>query len=247
MSGHSKWSTIKIKKEATDIAKGKLFSKLSRAISIAVKTGGGSDPDANSKLRMAIDTARAANMPKSNIERAIERASKEGEFVEEVEYEGYGPSGISVIVEAATDNRNRTGQEIKNIFERGGGSLAGPGAVSYNFDSKGLLVIDKPKDVEESMLKLIDLGAEDVEEESDAIEIYVPAAKLHEVSENLKSQGFVVKSASIVSRPKTLSSISDETKAKKALDFLDNLEEHDDVQKVFTNLDIPDEVLSKVS
>lgn len=247
MSGHSKWSTIKRKKEATDIAKGKLFSKLSRAISIAVKTGGGADPDSNSKLRMAIDTARAANMPKSNIERALERASKEGESVEEVVYEGYGPNGISVIVEVATDNRNRTGQEVKNLFERGGGSLAGPGAVSYNFDSKGLLVIDKPDNVEESMLKLIDMGAEDVEEESDGIEIYVPVTKLHEISDNLKSQGFIVKSASIVMRPKTLFTISDEAKARKTLEFLDNLEEHDDVQKVFTNLDVPDEVLSKVT
>lgn len=241
MSGHSKWSTIKRKKEATDIARGKLFSKLSRAITVAAKAGGGDDPEMNPKLRMAIDTAKAANMPKDNIKRAIERASKVGEEIEEVKYEGFGPEGIGVIVEAATDNRNRTAQEIKNLFEKKGGSLGGPGAVSFNFDRRGLIVVDKNKDTDEQLLELIDVGAEDVEIIEDAIEVYVEPTALHDIAENVREKGFNVRSADIVYKPKSLVKINDKTKTERVLNFLEKLEDQDDVQSVFSNVDIKDD------
>lgn len=246
MSGHSKWSTIKRKKEATDIARGKLFSKLSRAISVAVKTGGGPDPDANAKLRMAVEQAKTANMPKVNVERALKRGAGK-ESLEEVTYEGFGPGGMGVIVEVATDNRNRTGQEIKGIFERGGAGLAGPGAVSYNFEPKGLLVVKKEKSPEEQMLELIDTGVDDVEEVEDGIEIYVDPNELSEKKTKLEKQGFTVTSVGLVQEPKSLQVIDDPAAASKALSFLDRLEEHDDVQKVFANVDISDDVLAQIN
>lgn len=244
MSGHSKWSTIKRKKEATDQARGNLFSKLARAISVAVKTGGGGNPETNYKLRMAIDTARSVNMPKENIERAISKGTTQGDL-EEVFYEGFAPFGISVIVEAATDNRNRTSQEIKGLFERGGGQLAGPGAVSFNFEPKGELIIQK-NNPQSQMLTLIDLGVEDIEETSEAIEAYSEPSAISELKKKIEAEGFVVKSADLVQRPKTLMTIDDKAKAKKILDFLNTLEDHEDVQKVFANVDIPAEVLGKL-
>src|SRR3989344_807087 len=173
MSGHSHYSTIKRQKGIKDAQKGRVFSKLSRLISLAVKAGGWiTDPSANYKLRMAIESARAANMPKENVERAISRAGVEAESLEEMTYEGYGPMGIAVIVEVTTDSRNRTGQEIKNIFERVGGSLGGPGSVSFNFDTQGLIVIPKSDNAQTQILNLIDMGVEDFQEEQDSIEIY---------------------------------------------------------------------------
>ena len=246
MSGHSKWSTIKHKKEATDAARGKLFSKLSRAISIAVKTGGGPDPSANHKLKVAIDAAKTANMPKSNIERALRQARGKLGELEEMTYEGFGPGGINVIVEVATDNRNRTGQEIKAIFERGGGGLAGPGAVSFNFEPRGLFVVSKTGDSEEQILKLIDLGVEDVEETEDGIEVYVDPSDFSEVKKRAEDAGFKVTSAELFQKPKNLQVVSDKTLASKILSFLEKLEDHDDVQKVFANLDIPEEILKQI-
>lgn len=243
MSGHSKWSTIKRKKEATDAAKGNLFSKLSKAISIAIKTGGSPDPSANNKLRVAIETARAANMPKANIDRAVRAAEGKLEELEAVTYEGFGPDGIAVIVEAATDNKNRTAQEIKSIFERGGGSLVGPGAVSYNFEPKGLLVVEKKGNTQEQILKLIDLEVEEVEETIDAIEVYTKPTKLSEVKSGIENSGFKVLTAELVQAPKNYQTIEDAGTVSKVLAFLDRLEEHDDVQKVFANLDIPDAIL----
>lgn len=237
MSGHSKWSTIKHKKAATDAAKGKLFSRLVKAISIAVKTGGGDNPDSNAKLRVAIDAAKAANMPKANIDRAITKATSEGEGLEEMTYEGFGPGGFGVIVEVATDNRNRTGQEIKTIFDKSGGQLAGPGAVSYNFEPKGYLLIEKSENPDGQMLTLIDLGVEDVEETEEGIEIYVSPGDLFEIKNKIEEKGFKVDSAELVQKPKTLQILEGE-KAQKAVDFLDRLDEHDDVQKVFANLDV---------
>lgn len=246
MSGHSKWSTIKRKKQAEDIARGKLFSKLSKAISVAAKTGGGPDPDANPKLRMAIDQAKTANMPKDNIERAINKGSGTAENLEETTYEGYGPYGIAVIVETMTDNKNRTAQEIKNLFERGGGSLAGPGAVSFNFEKKGLVVVEKENDVEAQMLKLIDTGAEDVEETQDGIETYVLPDETSNVAKKLRDIGQKIKEVELIEKPKSYQRIEDASKAQKALNFLDSLEDHDDVQKVFANLDIPEKFLKKL-
>jgi len=246
MSGHSKWSTIKRKKEATDAARGKLFSKLARAISIAVKTGGGPNPNTNYKLRVAIDQAKAKNMPKANVDRALKSAEEAGS-IEEITYEGFGLGGIGVIVETATDNRNRTVAEIKQLFERGGGRLGGPGSVSFNFEPRGLLVIKKNKDSENQMLKLIDLGIEDVEETEDAIEVYTEFSRLADVKKKTTNKGFNVLSAELVQKPKSYKEIKDSEKAKKALKFLEDLEEHDDVQKVFSNINIPEDILEKIN
>lgn len=245
MSGHSHYATIKRQKEAKDAARGQIFSKLAKAISIAVKTGGGANPDTNYKLRVAIDKAKAANMPKVNTERAISKGTGGG-TLEEIKYEGFGPGGIAVILEAATDNRNRTAQEIKGLFERGGGSLAGPGAVSFNFVSKGLLVVKKKKDTEAQILELIDLGVEDINEVEDGLEVYVEGSKLNETKKALEKEGLKVISFELVQKPKTLQTVSDEKTAAKALAFLNNLEDYEDVQKVFANLDIPEEVMKKL-
>lgn len=245
MSGHSHYATIKRQKETKDAARGNMFSKLGKAISIAAKTGGGPDPNSNFKLRVAIDKARGFNMPKDNIERAISRASG-GESLDEVSYEGFGPSGVAVMVEVATDNRNRAGQEIKNIFERAGGSLAGPGAVSFNFEPKGQIVVKNEGDAEAQMLKLIDLGVEDIEETDDGIEVHVSPEKLNSSRKALEDAGFTIVGVELVQRPKNYVSVTAPTEASKAITFLDSLNEHEDVQKVFANLDIPTEVLSKL-
>lgn len=245
MSGHSHYATIKRQKESKDAARGNMFSKLTKAISIAAKSGGGPDPDSNFKLRVAIDKARSFNMPKENIERAISKASG-GESPEETTYEGFGPSGVAVLVEIATDNKNRTGQEIKNIFERAGGRLAGPGAVSFNFEAKAQLVIKKEAEVEAQMLKLIDVGAEDMEETEDGIEIHVAPEKIGEVKKALELGDFTIISAELVQKPKNYVSVTDPGSATKLISFLETLEEHEDVQKVFANLDVPDEILSKI-
>lgn len=246
MSGHSHYSTIKRQKEANDAARGQIFSKLTRAISIAVKTGGGSSPDSNYKLRVAIDKARALNMPKVNVERAISKGTGGG-ALEEVTYEGFGPEGVAVMVEVATDNRNRSGQEIKNIFEKKGGSLAGPGAVSFNFEPRGFLIVKKDKNTEEQMLTLIDLDVEDMEETNDGIEVYVDADVLSQTREKLENKGFKVISTELVQKPKNYQSITEEKKANKILSFLDSLEKHDDVQKVFANFNIPEDILEKIA
>lgn len=243
MSGHSKWATIHRQKEVKDAKRGNLFSKLGKAISIAVKTGGGPDPSANFKLRVAVEKARAADMPKDNIERAISKGSG-GEAMDEVIYEGFGPSGIGVIVEVATDNKNRTASEIKQIFERGGGNLGGPGSVSFNFEQKGFLLVKKTADPESQMLKLIEAGVEDIEETSDGIEVYTDPHMLSEVRKHLETEGFEITSTELYLKPKTLLTITDPEEVKKATGFLETFEEHEDVQKVHTNLDIPENLIT---
>ena len=245
MSGHSHYATIKRKKESTDAAKGKIFSKHSKAIQVAIKTGGSPDPDTNAKLRFTIDQAKADNMPKANIDRVLAKASEVGNF-DEITYEGYGTNGIAVVVNTATDNRNRTSQEIKNIFERGGGARAGPGAVSFNFESKGLIVLEKQGDIDDQMLALIDLGVDDIEEQEDALEVYVTQEVLSSTKKELEKAGFKVRSISLVQKPKSYVTINDEKNAEKAIKFLNLLEDQDDVQSVFTNLNIPQEVLSNI-
>ncbi len=238
MSGHSHFATIKRTKEANDAKKGKVFSKYAREIAIAVKTGGGTDPEFNYKLRMIIDKARSFNMPKDNIERAIQQAQGKQDNLEIVNYEGFGPCGVAVIVEAATDNRNRTAQEIKNIFEKAGGNLGGPGSVSFNFDSKGLLVVDKEDNFEEQMLKLIDCGAEDVEEVGAEVEVYTSPDKLKDVRDRMEKSGFLIRSAELYMKPKTLQQINDPKDASKILSFVEQLGNDDDVQNVYANFDI---------
>lgn len=234
MSGHSHYATTKRQKGIKDAAKGQTFSKLVRAITIAAKTGGGPDPDSNFKLRIAIEKARAVSMPKENIDRAIEKAAGVGEALDEVTYEGFGPGGIAVLVNTATDNRNRTNSEIKNLFEKNGGKMASPGAVSFNFEPKGLLIVEKGDNVDEELLKLIDLGAEDVQEADSKIEVYVAPSALSEMHKKITNNNFIVDSAELVEKPKTLMEVP-ESDAEKVEKFLTLFEEHDDVQKVFTN------------
>ena len=235
MSGHSKWSTIKHKKEITDAKRGKLFSKLSRSITIAVKAGGGADPSSNYKLRIAIDQAKAANMPKSNIEKAIQNANS-NEQVSEMVYEGFGPGAVSIIVEVATDNKNRSAQEIKSIFDKSGGKLGQTGSASFNFETKGLIVVEKQKDVDEQMLNLIDFGAEDVEENNDGVEVYVVQEKLSDLRNTLESNGQKIMQFEITRKPKTIVLIEDSKISEKLINLLETLDDSEDVQKVYANV-----------
>lgn len=237
MSGHSHYATIKRQKAVNDAKKGKVFSKMVREIAIAVREAG-PDIDSNYKLRIIIDKARSYNMPKTNIERAISSGSG-GAALEEIAYEGFGPGGIGVIVKAATDNKNRTAQEMKNLFERVGGTLAGPGAVSFNFENKGFILVEKSADPQSQILQLIDLGIEDIEETSDGIEVYTLPEKLGEVRKKIEEAKFNIKEAELYMKPKTYLKL-DTNDAKKALEFLDTLDDSDDVQSVYSNLDVPD-------
>ena len=236
MSGHSHYATIKRQKEAKDSAKGRIFSRHAKAIALAIKAGGSADPELNSKLRFAIEQAKADNMPKANIERILQRSQEMGDL-EEVVYEGYGPLGVGVVVDVVTNNRNRTSQEIKNIFERAGGRLAGPGSVSYNFELKGMFTVKKKDDVEFQMLSLIDLGVEDVFEAGDGIEIYVAPEQFQETRSKLLEKGFEIISSELTKRPKNYLIVENENDAKRIMSFLDALEEHDDVQGVYSNFD----------
>ncbi len=233
MSGHSHYATIKRQKATTDAAKGNIFSKHARNILLAAKSGG--DPDLNFKLRVAIDKARVDNMPKENIERAIAKATSEGGNLEEIVYEGFGPAGISVIVEVATDNKNRTAQEIKNLFDKSGGRLAGPGAVSYNFDNKGFLLVKKTEDPESQMLSLIDAGADDIAEVEDGIEVFTQPETLGQLRKKLIDARFEVIETELQMKPKTTLEVSDPNQQEKIIKFLDSLEENGDVQKVYSN------------
>lgn len=245
MSGHSHYATIKRQKATNDAAKGNLFSKMARAIMIAAK--GGADPDMNFKLRFEIDKAREVSMPKENIERAIAKATTDAANLTEITYEGFGPGGISVMVEVMSDNKNRTAQEIGNVFERGGGNMAGPNAVAFNFDSKGLMIVKKTADPDAQMLQLIDAGVEDMEDVEGEFEVYVASDQLNIVNKKLIELGFEVSGAELIMKPKNLQTITDPIVAGKALKFIEDMESHDDVQNVFTNLDIPNEVMDKIT
>jgi YebC/PmpR family DNA-binding regulatory protein len=245
MSGHSHFATIKRQKEAKDSAKGKIFSRHGKAIAIAIKAGGSPNPEMNARLRFAIDQAKADNMPKQNIDRILARAEEAGN-IDEIMYEGFGPGGTMVLVEAATDNRNRTAQELKNVFDKSGGNMGGPGSVSFNFDPQGLIVLQKEANVEEQMLRAIDLGADDIEETDDSLEMYMTPDKLGEMRKVLEENNFVITRFELTRRPKTYQVIEDAHIAQKVLNFLDNLESHDDVQKVHTNVEIPEHVMSQI-
>lgn len=246
MSGHSKWSTIKRQKESKDAKKGQVFTKLAKAIIIAVKAGGGiGDPEKNFKLRLAMDKAKALNMPKDNIQRAIQKGEgeKDGASWSEVTYEGYGPESVAVIVEAATDNKNRTTSEIKNIFERAGGSLASPGAVAFQFKKTGLLTVEKNDNPSEQILSLMDLEVEDVQEASDVIEIYTKSEQTREMRNKIEALCFKVLSEELIMKPLIEVKITEGPKAERIFRFMEVLEEHDDVQKVFGNFDVDEEIL----
>ncbi|MGH2378181.1 MAG: YebC/PmpR family DNA-binding transcriptional regulator [Candidatus Limnocylindria bacterium] len=244
MSGHSKWSQIKRQKGAADVKRGNLFTKMTREVMIAAKEGGPS-PDANFRLRLAIDRARAVNMPKDSIQRAIERATGggEGAQLESVVYEGYGPGGVSVMVEATTDNRNRTAPEIRAAFSRHGGKLGESGSVQWLFEQKGVIEVDAPADsADDISLLAIDAGAEDVQTEEGLVTVYTAPKDFERVKRAIEAGGVKVASAEMSMRPTSTVRV-DADAAQTLLRLVEALEELDDVGKVHANFDIPEEVL----
>ena len=250
MSGHSKWSTIKHKKGAADAKRGQLFTKLTRALIVAAKEGGG-DPAANLALQNAIEKARSASMPKDNIDRAIAKGSgadADASAFETVVYEGYGPSGVAVIVEALTDNRNRTAGDVRHTFTKNDGNLGGSGAVAWLFERQGLvLVAAAGADEDELTLAAAEGGAEDVSLDGSTFEVTSAPEALSAVREAVEAAGFTVESAELTMVPKTTVEVVDEADAKKVLRLIDELEENDDVQDVYANFDIPERVLEAVA
>jgi YebC/PmpR family DNA-binding regulatory protein len=249
MSGHSKWSTIKRQKGVTDAKRGALFTKVAREISVAARQGGG-DPDANYRLRLAVEKARSVNMPSDNIKRTIDKATGGGEAdqFEEIVYEGYGPGGVAILVEAATDNRNRTAAEVRSMFTKAGGQLAGSGAVAWQFEPRGLIAVTRGAkvDPDEVGLAAIDAGAEDVETDDDTIEIYTSPSDLEAVRKALEGAGVPVDSAENTMVAKQTVEL-DSNKARQALRLVELLEDLDDVQRVTANFDIPEDVFAEVA
>jgi YebC/PmpR family DNA-binding regulatory protein len=250
MSGHSKWSTIKRAKGITDAKRGALFTKVAREISVAARQGGG-DPDANYRLRLAIEKARSVNMPADNIKRTIDKATGGGdaEQFEEIVYEGYGPGGVAVLVEAATDNRNRTAAEVRSMFTKSGGQLAGSGAVAWQFEPRGLIAVarDATVDADEVALAAIDAGAEDVDtDDPESIAIYTSPADLERVRKALDTAGVPVDSAENTMVAKQTVEL-DSARARQALRLVELLEDLEDVQRVTANFDIPEDVFAEVA
>jgi YebC/PmpR family DNA-binding regulatory protein len=247
MSGHSKWATIKRKKGATDAARGKLFSKSIKEITIAARHGGG-DPEGNPRLRSAIAAAKAINMPSTNVDRAIKRGTGEieGAHYEETQYEGYAPGGVGVLVEIATDNKNRTAGEIRQIFTKHGGALGEAGSVAYLFKPRGVILVDKGAVSEEALMEIVlDAGADDVSSEGDSYEVLTPPAALEAVKDALAKKKIPTLSAELSRVASQLVPVSAKD-AGQLLRLVDTLEEHDDVQKVFANFNVPDEILAKL-
>jgi YebC/PmpR family DNA-binding regulatory protein len=248
MSGHSKWASIKHRKKAVDAKRGALFTKLTRAITVAAREGGG-DPDGNPTLALAIQKARDASMPKDNIERAIAKgtgADSDAQAFEPVVYEGYGPGGVAILVEALTDNRNRTGSEVRHMFTRYGGSLGEPGSVAWTFEKKGEIVVDGSRYSEDDLLPAIDAGAEDVARDGDLWEIVTAPTDVNAVREALAAEGVEIESAELVQRPTTRTPV-DEDRVGALMRLIEALEEHDDVQGVHANFDVDADVLERVA
>lgn len=246
MSGHSKWHSIKHQKGVADARRGQLFTKLTRELIVAAREGG-SNPDVNFRLRLAIQKARDSNMPMDNIERAIKKGSGEleGGNLAELVLEGYGPNGIAILVNALSDNRNRTIQEVRSIFTRHGGSLGESGCVAWLFDSKGVITINAGNiDADELALSAIDAGAEDVKVENGYVEVYTVPEELEKVREALEGQDITIESSELLMVPKSLIQLDDKA-AMQALKLMERLEENDDVQNVFSNVDIPDSVVAE--
>jgi len=250
VSGHSKWSSIKHKKGAADAKRGKLFSKLSRALIVAAREGGG-DPAANLALQNAIEKARSYSMPKENIERAIARGSgadTDADSFEQVVYEGYGPSGVAILVEALTDNRNRTAADVRAAFAKHDGNLGGSGAVAWLFERRGVIMVDADRaDEDELMLAAAEGGADDVELDGSSFSVTCAPEALTAVREAIEQAGIEVDSAELTMVPKTTVSLDEEGAAKKTLRLIDTLEESDDVQEVYSNFDIPEQVMEAVA
>ncbi len=250
MAGHSKWANIKHRKAKVDAQRGRIFTKLGRAIIAAARQGGG-DPNVNQALKLAIARAREVNMPVENINRAIIRATGEMDGIdfEEVTYEGYAPGGVALLLKILTDNRNRTASEIRYIFSRHNGSLGETGCVAWMFEMKGFLVIPKENihgDAEELMLILIEAGAEDVKEEGSTIEVVTAPQDLEKVKDMLSEQGIKFSLAEVTMVPQVTVPLSDPETVEKVLKLVDALEDHDDVQHVYANFDIPEEILNEV-
>lgn len=249
MSGHSHWATIKHKKGAIDARRGKLWSKLSRAIIIAAKSGGG-DPNMNLKLRYAIDKARQVSMPKDNIERAIKRGTGEaaGDQLDEITYEGFGPGGVAILAEVLTDNRNRTAGEVRKIFEKGGGNMGSAGCVGYLFERKGLITVSTVGVDEDTLMGIVlDAGAEDMRREGDVYEIICEPAQFSKVQESLSGSKMVIASADLAQLGKTKVDAADLETAMKVCRLLEALDDHDDVQHVHSNLNMTPELLAELS
>jgi len=248
MSGHSKWSTIKRQKGANDAKRGALFTKVTREIMIAARAGGG-DPDGNFRLRIAMDKARSVNMPQDNIKRAIDKATGGGEGIEyeEIVYEGYGPGGVAILVETATDNRNRTAADVRSMFTKAGGQLAGSGAVAWQFEPRGLISVPKgTADADEVALTAIDAGADDVDTDGEHIEIYTSPGDLERVRKTLDASGVAIDSAESAMVAKNTVEV-DENRARQNLRLVEMLEDLDDVQRVTANFEIPEELFAEVA
>ena len=247
MSGHSKWASIKHKKKAADAKRGKLFTKLARAIQVAAREGGG-DPGGNPSLALAVQKAKDASMPKDNIERAIAKgtgADSDADAFEAVVYEGYGPGGVAILVDALTDNRNRTSAEVRHLFKEHGGSLGEPGSVAWTFEKKGEIVLDGSRYGEDDLIAAIDAGAEDVSLDGDVWEVVTGPTDLAAVREALEAQGLELQSAELVMRPTSRTPVED-SQVGSLMRLIDALEENDDVQGVHANFDVDAEVLERV-
>jgi YebC/PmpR family DNA-binding regulatory protein len=248
MAGHSKWAGIKHKKAIVDARRGKLFTKLARAITVAAKEGGG-DPDGNPALSLAMQKAKDASMPKDNIERAIAKGTGEGadaDALETVVYEGYGPGGVAIMIEALTDNRNRTGSEVRHIFGKHGGNLGEPGSVAYLFDKTGVIVVDAERYTEDDLMPAIDAGATDIALDADVFEVLSDPSDLSAVRAALDEAGVEVESFEVAQRPKTTVPL-DEDGATKLIRLIDALEDQDDVDTVHANFDVDAEILERVA
>ena len=249
MSGHNKWSTIKNKKARTDEKKGKEYTRIAKEIILAARSGGG-DPEANSKLRLAVQKAKAVNMPNDNISRAIKKGTGEiaSDAIEEINYEGYAAGGAAILLDIATDNRNRTASDIRHLFAKYGGNLGESGCVAYLFDRVGMIVVNREDiktDEEEFMLMAIEMGADDVREADDTLEIITSPDTFMEVRDNLEKE-VKIEEADIIMLPQTTAEITDEATASKIIKLVDALEDHDDVQNLYSNFSIPDELIEKL-
>ncbi|MBW1671296.1 MAG: YebC/PmpR family DNA-binding transcriptional regulator [Deltaproteobacteria bacterium] len=248
MSGHSKWSTIKHKKAAQDAKRGKAFSKIIKEVTVAARIGGG-DLAANPRLRTAIAAAKAENMPKDNIERAIKKGTGEleGANYEEVTYEGYGPGGVAILVETISDNRQRTVADVRHIFAKRGGNLGEPGSVAWIFEKKGLILVEKDKADEETLMTIaLEANAEDIQEQESEWEVSTAPESFEDVKSALKANSIPVLTTEITMLPCNTVSIKDEKQASQILILMEDLEENSDVQNIYANFDIPDEILEKV-